>query len=529
MLAAFLTAAAIVAYTSQQEPQDVNGNPNSHTSHAHQAGPSHDPMRPVNDMYAHHNPEAPDALPSVVGRVRGRSDTDPRDPHNYPGKPGAGVKNPQSKLEAIFQANDPGFLDTGPEYAATDVRNAMGNQLGMFPTMKRERQGPLTIDPMHPSDFKPPKQVVMQQDMHGEPAKQSNVFGIQNNNEWRAQYYAENTKNRGAMGRYNQMRPGGWYGNDSRAGFGFSTGLHFTPRTGGFHKRERFFKPEEDKSTHLRWRFGNAGQKGLTEGGPSSIGHVRIPYNSFRTQNNNHNVPMPTSGPVANKGYARSNVALPHTNRQGTVPERFGAAAAPGCTPVRDGASEATERGWVAPPGSAFSFQEALRPDRGFQGRDVIPKKSMQLHGFRPGPAVSVEAAKGSQQVTPVVLNRTHREDYLEAYDHQRHPMGVLGLGTTADYNLRTDEPFANCEPTAPGGCRINPQVPRPTKKGDYLNLWKMHAPTSDRTLVTQRTEHGNVEDRRVTPFIRSEIDPSLLNPYIHNPYTPALPLHAQG
>ncbi len=170
---------------------------------------------------------------------------------------------------------------------------------------------------------------------------------------------------------------------------------------------------------------------------------------------------------------------------------------------------------------------------------------------------------KGPQETNPVTLRPTHRECYIGFMGALSDPAPNFAKGDNAAWNTEfwyntslkslTDGPGV----MHPGGAllardsiadsiyghdprfetykytqnqavsglcgdnqRINPYNLRQTQKDTGMYLAINRPFNSNRTLAPQYTEYPLPVDRKVTPFIQQDIDPSLMNPWYQNPYT---------
>ncbi len=199
-----------------------------------------------------------------------------------------------------------------------------------------------------------------------------------------------------------------------------------------------------------------------------------------------------------------------------------------------------------------------------YGGRDVIPNKTTQtpLWGLGNG---AVTQLKGPQETNPVVLRPTQRECILRYpfigvfgnptpyfpkgdnavwntefwYDTSlksltdgpgvMHPAGgILSRDSIAD-SVTGHDPRGLTRPytknqvvsgIAGDNNRINPFNLRHTQKDTGMYFAINRPFNSNRTLAPQYTEFPLPVDRKVTPFIQQDVDPSLMNPWYQNPYT---------
>ena len=455
----------------------------------------------VNDVYSA-SPFSPDPLPTVRPSYN-TPDTDERDPHTYPGPPVEDDGNP-------FHVR--GYLDTGPCFGPGDVTNDLKEQ-GIFPWIRRSIHGPLSIDPLPARYFKPPKSTVAWDDLHEPPQRQRGVHGDPSITGMIREFVEPYTKFHSGSGAMNDYWPG-----QVGMEYGFSNGEKFTFRHGGFHPRGRFFRMPENQRKQLYFRIGNpdkaVGRSGslyAQQRGP--LGSYEIPYNSYVKEY--HREPMPYGGGlVKNRLRANEAVILPWTNR-----------------------SE-QHLGWSGPPGTSEQSQESFRIMNAF--RDVIPNKTTQFSQAPYSNPVAVVSKRGPQTTNPVELRPTNRECQVTAVGRNNDPTPHFAKGDNAAYNTAywtnttvrelTAGPGVTHVPagyiasneTADVRCsfRINPTVPRRTPRGNHIYFCAIRPPNSDRTLAPQYTQWAAPKNRKVTPGIERDIDPSLIQPWLQNPYT---------
>lgn len=197
-----------------------------------------------------------------------------------------------------------------------------------------------------------------------------------------------------------------------------------------------------------------------------------------------------------------------------------------------------------------------------YGGRDVIPNKTTQTPLW-PVDNGAITQFKGPQEVNPVVLRPTNRACQLGFLGAASDPAPFFPRGDNAAWNTEfwydtslksvTDGPnvmhpgnpvlardsMADVLPghrparwtreftanqAVSGLCgddqRINPVNLRQTQKDTGMYFAINRPFMSNRTLAPQYTEYPKPVDRKVTPFIRMEIDSALLDPWYQNPYT---------
>lgn len=459
----------------------------------------------VNDIYAA-SPFTPDPLPTVRPSYN-TPDTDERDPHNYPGPPA-----PRSVEDGGNPFHVRGYADTGPCFGPGDVSNDLRTQ-GLFPWIRRSVLAPNTIDPLPARYFKPPKSTVRYSDLYEAPRRQRGVHGDPSIVGMTREYVEPYTKLHSGVGALNNYWPDGMHKD-----FGFANGQKFTFRHGGFHPRARYFRMPERQQKQLYFRIGNpdkaVGRSGslyAQQRGP--LGFYETPYNSYVKEY--HREPMPYGGGlVKNRLRANPSVVLPWTNR----PEQH--------------------LGWSGPPGTTAFSQEGLRILNAF--RDVIPNKTTQFSQAPYSNPVAVVSKKGPQTVNPTELRPTNKECIVDAVGRNNDPSPFFAKGDNAAYNTEywtnttvrelTAGPgvthvapgVINSNETADVRCdkRINPTVPRRAPRGNHIYFCAVRPPNSDRTLAPQYTQWAAPKNRKVTPPIEREIDPSLIQPWLQNPYT---------
>jgi hypothetical protein len=383
------------------------------------------------------------------------------------------------------------------------------------------------------------------------------------------------TKTRSGVGSYNDYWPGqiqaglqegngtGCTG-DGAKDYGFAWGEKMTLRTGGFHYgRQRIWREEPSQRKQLFFSIRNPSKavgrfQSVWSEGTGPLGQLRIPYNARVKEY--YREPMPNAGLTANRLGAKEKVILPFSNRTGDDAAACYARTANGQCPSKQ-SYPGTEISWFGPRGAKDYQQEALRMTP--QQRDVIPNKTTQFplgFGF-PG---AVTEQKGPQTVNPIMnLRPTHREGYAPSRNILNDPAPFYPAGSPAVYNTEYwinphnikeigTSYRINCDGSACGGShapgepcmvngtqrpggpnlplgstadrwqveRINPTVLRPTQKDEAIYQCAVWAPLSTNTWAPQRGDIPAPQNRKVTPFVQQDIDPSLINAFLANPYT---------
>lgn len=458
------------------------------------------------------DPRAPDGRPTVIPHYN-MPDTDETQQHNYPGHgPGPDDTDPWATR---------GYGDIpGGSFGPGDVTNTLEPH-GLFPMIGRHRFDVLTIDPLEPKYFKPPKPTVLWSDLHEDPQKETfNVYGQQSIVGMQREYIDPYTKFHSGRGALNNLWPHEAYGSGTKPDYGFAQGEKFTFRTGGFHPRQRFFRmPERTDRKQLYFSIRNpdraVGRTGMLYAQERPVlGHLNLPEDKIVTSEW-HREPIPNAGLTANRKRADPNVVLPHTNRTENI------------------------YGWAGPKGTGDRAQENLRLFAGVGGRDVIPNKTTQFNmGMYSNPK-AVVSMQGGQTTNPVVLRPTNRECYTTWQGRHNNPAPNFPKGDAGIYNTEfivdtsmksiTDGPGV----MRPGGgriasdavadvrCaeRINPVVPRKTQKEETIYFNVIRPMNSTRTTAAQYTEWPAPRDHKVSPLIERDVDPSLLAPILQNPY----------
>ena len=542
---------------------------------------SYNPLLNVSSEYSAAS-MVPDALPEVINYQHDFPDTDRRVAHNYPGPP---VENmgPMTPLEQAFQVR--GYGDTGRKFGAADVTNSIDQQQGLMPWFGRAVLNPLTIDPLDPESFKPPKTAVSQSDLHAAPEKGWNVHGNPDYSEWVASEIDWQTKTRSALGQYDYYWPGQLQAEREAAGsaclgddtkdYGFADGEKMTVRTGGFHYgRQRFWREPRSERKQVYFSIRNPSKAvGRFESewsestGP--LGSLSIPYNARVKEY--YREPQATAGLTANRIRADEKVVLPWSNRTG------------GCSGGSEDGSHAnlppTEVAWAGAMAPTEYGQEAFRITD--EQRDVIPNKTTSFplgYGF----PVGVTEKKGPQTVNPTVLRPTHRTCYEGNRGVLNDPYPFLAtVGGPAVYNtemwvnphnlkefgtsITVNQDGSSCgtsgnNQTGDGGtpngpCYIDGVMQRGgavlplNTTGDRWAVDRVNGPhdgydlrpavgynetifdcaiwppLANRTLAPQRGDIPASENRMVMPQVIQEIDPSLIQAYLANPYVQAVPM----
>lgn len=424
---------------------------------------------------------------SEVVSYYNRPDTDERDPTRYPEHPAnPQVEQDPNLLTNAFQARH----NTHPADMTSDLLPH-----GVEPTVGRTAHWPLYIEAQTPEEFKPPKPTLLESDLRGGPEKYPWVVGTgPATSGIIREHVNQYTKTKSGNGALNHYWPG-----QKALSFGFANGAKMTPRFGGFHPRQRIWKQDDMKKARKKQlyfrmglpstavnRFGSIEQKDR----PATIGHVRFPNNV--TTREWHRPPAPTSG-LAEGPRQNPFVVLPRTFAQ------------------------EQQVCWAAPAASVNDGKEALRirPEE----RNVRPKHTGVFSPFLFSQPQAVEGKAGPQDMNPAVLRNSTK--ILTAGEDVMRP-GNPSAGFDAGADVRCSCcPNGNCERGIPGQ-RINHTNLRDTQKDEVIHYHAIREPNMDRPqqLALQFGGLGNPVNRKVTPVIVQDVDPSLIDAWKQNPYT---------
>lgn len=546
----------------------------------------YNPLLNVSSEYSE-NPMVPDALPEVINYQHDFPDTDRRVAHNYPGPPIEDM-GPMTPLQAAFQVRGYGDTgrDFGPADVTNSVDQQQGlmpwfgravlNPLTIDPLDSTSFKPPKTAVSQSDLHAAPERGW----NVHGNPdysewmaseidwqTKTRSAAG-QYDYYWPGQLQAERDA---AM----EGQPGSSAClGDATKDYGFAGGEKMTARTGGFHYgRQRFWREPRSDRKQIYFSIRNPSTAvGRFESewsqGTGPLGSLKIPYNARVKEY--YREPQPTAGLTANRIRADEKVILPFSNRTGVL-------GGQGSEDGNHGVYGPTEVAWAGPMGPVEYGQEAFRITD--EQRDVTPNKTTQFpmgFGFPGG----VTEAKGPQTVNPTVLRPTHRSCYEGNRGILNDPYPYLGtVGGPSVYNtemwlngpnnlkqigtaIKVNQDGSGCggwpgndSKTVDGGTpngpcfvdgvmrpggpslplnstgdrwatdRVNPTILRPTQKDETIYDCAVWQPMSNRTLAPQLGLIPAPENRMVTPQITQEIDASLVQAFLNNPYTSALPM----
>jgi hypothetical protein len=355
--------------------------------------------------------------------------------------------------------------------------------------------------------------------------------------------------------------------------FGFAQGEVMTPRYGGFHPRERFFRVPETKrgrNQHAE-RFTNPTkatwhQGSIYQTGTAPLGELRLNRNADVREY--YRAPERTSG-ISNKISAQNEfVDMPFQNRDVGDPglrkrlheERKQAACGfTGRKEARqydpddldfaacdrsDPTTLGTERSWTSAPNRLGTDQELRREEDLY----VRPKnvRDFQLRMFG---SAAHESQVGSyiysdysSDLCDRMTNRTLLDDKVmhapAPNGGRRGEAGVYSQnnffrnGFDKTITGRAAAPVRSENMTADGmsGQRFQETHLRSTLKEDpkILASAGLHAPVGDRQLAMQYSQSFACPvTRRVQPTVVNSIDFDGATPYMQNPYTQPLPFPA--
>jgi hypothetical protein len=492
-----------------------------------------------------------DQLDPVKTYYKKNEENDEVIPENIAGPPNfdADAKDLNSLDSVFFNAR--GSAVTGPNYGPQDVTN-MHNTEGMYPFIGRGSKNPMYIESQDPGSFKPHKQTVMYEDLYNAPQPQGNVYGMESIVDLQRSHVVDPyTKLNGAKGQKNHYFPG----QESKE-FGFANGEKMTLRTHGFHwGKKRIFREPPNQRKQMYFRIGNASKavgrfNSVYGQNRSELGHLETPYNAQTKEW--YRPPEKTAGLVANRMRGNESVVLQCTSR-------------PDQAFVSNGIVGVEDFPYSGPMGMVQGQRESMRLTD--EQRDVIPNKTTDtvLWGF--GKAQT--EMKGGQTMNPIQLKPTHKSCYVTIDNHMSNPAPFGREGDNAALNFEyirgadsewgdtplkalTDGPdvmrppgaslnrngaadvlssnWSGHSPQSADGFmgandRINPVNLRHTQKSENIHHSAIRPFQANYTTAPQfDQDYPESENRKVTPFIQRDIDPSLIDAYRQNPYTQALP-----
>ena len=254
----------------------------------------------------------------------------------------------------------------------------------------------------------------------------------------------------------------------------------------GEHPRVRIY-PRKEGFMSLRQQVFSRGEHGYSGAEHSynpSLGRYETPDNEDTTL------------------YTRE--PLPGTHKGPGVPARIEH------VPIRRTERATVQYGYTGAPGETSLYQEALRPSCiNPHAKNMVTTHVM---GAPNDPHQGGHAGRNAQDVVRTTLSETNT---LAA---ARSEHGALGVDTIADVTASGSHG---------GGGRVNSNESRGTLKS-FTNIsagstgyW--HQRNAEHTAMQYWPDHPGAEVRRVTPTIRQDIDPTLIQAYMSNPYTPPI------
>lgn len=458
--------------------------------------------------------ESQDTCPSTLDvvptppAVSAPPDSGVDDPRNTCGPPMPyGV--PHSALEEVYGVgSDRGIGPRGGPYRPEQVSN-WNLPEGVTPNIRRTAQTPLSIDPLDPVGFKPPKQQVSQLEMRGPEAPYGLPYGAQSTADWEQRAYAQfNARAFGPTGALDDLYPD----ETGKAGCGpsgFANGMQMTREYKNhdhWGTKRIYFSPPSRRTT-IRYRGEKNPSDAITCAGSAAmgdrgdLGFLRHPKNAqvrewFRP-------PMPNGTGLNEKPAAKPCIDWKWVNRPGT------------------------EVPYTPPSNSGMHQYEAWRLFPSVQNEQIRYKEGPKEYIHPTGTPTAVEAERGGIDTNPVEARPTHRSTLNNPYDRPCGPDAGWGFGQAADiYHDAQNAQNGDCG-NRPGAERINnTTLYRTTLRQNLSELLDQFPPSPDVSNAQQlsglasQTEFG----RRLTPDIQQDVDPSLLTPLMRNPYAIALP-----